>query len=312
MKINTLFFLSILCSYNVLLSQTKLDTVVAQNGDGIFSILRKSGIHPVNYYVDFLELNKDAIKGASELVAGRKYVLPYAPDSFKNMGTFIQLDKEEEQPLFDTELVQMKQRDSTLNNTVYHLIYKGEAPNNTGENSLDAFILKLSKDLMERGARIYVLNQNTTSASRDSTLTEVENTVANFGELTSIVNKNYLKNNGSYQRVLLIRDSKLAKNRISIAMYHYINSIDGQRLAESFREIFKKNAIGKVKTGHGISPFTDEPNIYLAKNLIPSVTIMDINGVPEEGIQVGSVQSALPQLITKAIVEDYANMDNVK
>ena len=306
MKINLVFFLVILSSYSTLFSQSKLDTVVAQKGDGIFSILRKSGIHPVKYYVDFLELNKDAIKGASELVVGRKYVLPYAPDSFKNMGTFINVDENEQLALFDADLVNMKQRDSTLKNTVYHLIYSTKETEEKKKSVLDEFILKLSKDLMERGARVYVLQKSDMPLTNYRIEKDGENVNTDFGELTSIVNKNYLKNNGSYQRVLMIRDSKLNKKGISISMYHYAKSTDGQRFAESFRNIFKKNALGKVKTGQGISPFTDESNMYLAKNLLPSLTIMDINGEPE-GIRVRSGKSSLPQLITNGIVHDYAN-----
>ena len=306
MKMNLVFFLVILCSSSTLFSQSKLDTVVAQKGDGIFSILRKSGIHPVKYYVDFLELNKDAIKGASELVIGRKYVLPYAPDSFKNMGTFINVDENEQLALFDADLVNMKQRDSILKNTVYHLIYSTKETEEKKKSVLDEFILKLSKDLMERGARVYVLQKSDMPLTNYSIEKDGENVNTDFGELTSIVNKNYLKNNGSYQRVLMIRDSKLNKKGISISMYHYAKSADGQRFAESFRNMFKKNALGKVKTGQGISPFTDESNMYLAKNLLPSLTIMDINSEPE-GIRVRSGKSSLPQLITNGIVHDHAN-----
>lgn len=311
MKIVSLFCLAMLCSYTVVFGQTKLDTVIAQQGDGIFSILRKSGIHPVNYYVDFLELNKEAIKGASELVVGRQYILPDAPDSFKNMGTLLQVDENEESPLFEADLVQMKQRDSTLKNTVYYLFYKGAEPAGAKENGLAIFLLKLSKDLMERGARIYVLEQSNRPVSTDSTLTEVENEIANFGELTSTVNKKYLKHNGSYQRMLMIRDLKLKSKGVSITMHHYDKSEDGQRLAGAFRELFKKNALGSVKTDQGISPFTDAPNVYLAKNLLPSLTIMDINGEPN-GIRLRSGKSELPQMITKGILQDHATTDSAE
>ncbi|MFD0798825.1 hypothetical protein ACFQZJ_15245 [Maribacter chungangensis] len=308
MKMNPLFFLIILCSYSITFGQEQLDTVVAQKGDGIFSILRKSGIHPVNYYVNFLELNKDAIKGASELVVGRKYILPDAPDSFKRMGTLIRVDENEEIPLFDTDLATMKKRDSTLNKTVYYLLYTSvDAQGNQDkmDKPLDDFTLNLSKDLMERGARVYVLEKGNIPLPKDSTTEEIENTIADFGELTSIVNKRYLKHNGAYQRVLMIRDLKQRKKGVSIAMHHYDKSADGHGLAVAFRELFKKNALGKVKADQGISPFIDAPNVYLAKNLLPSLTIMDINGEPN-GIPIRSAKSSLPQLVAKGILQDHA------
>jgi len=146
------------------------------------------------------------------------------------------------------------------------------------------------------------------SLSADNEEGGTENAIADFGELTSIVNKKYLKHKGSYQRLLMIREMNRNKKGISITMHHYDKSADGLRLAESFRDIFKKNAIGKIKTDQGISPFTDELSIYLAKNLLPSVTIMDING-EQDGISVRSGKSALPQLITKGILQDHANLN---
>jgi N-acetylmuramoyl-L-alanine amidase len=308
MKIKPLFLFIILCSCTALFSQTKLDTVVAQKGDGIFSILRKSGIHPVKYYVDFLDLNKDSIKGASELMVGRKYVLPNAPDSFKNMGTFIHVDEVGEVPLFDADLLKMKQRDSTLKNTVYYLI---QTDNKTEDNQVQTqneFTAKLSKDLMERGARVYVLQKSITTLDNNNEEGDAENAIADFGELTSIVNKKYLMHNGSYQRLLMIRDAKSNKKEISITMHHYDKNADGLRLAESFRDIFKKNAIGIIKTNQGIFPFTDQLSVYLAKNLLPSVTIMDING-SQEGISLRSGKFTLSELITKGILQDHTNLN---
>lgn len=308
MKIKHLFLFIILGSCTALFSQGTLDTIVAQKGDGIFSILRKSGIHPVKYYVDFLDLNKDAIKGASELLVGRKYILPYAPDSFKNMGTYIQIDDAEEAPVFDVDLVKMKQKDSTLKNTVYYIMY---SDTKTEDNSLkvqDGFTAKLSKDLMERGARVYVLQKSITTLGKSNEEGNAENTIADLGELTSIVNKKYLKHNGSYQRFLMIKDVRKDKKGIAITMHHYDKNADGLRLAESFRDIFTKNAIGRIKIDQGISPFTDELSVYLAKNLLPSVTIMDING-KQDGISVRSEKFSLSELITKGILQDHANLN---
>ncbi|UWX54582.1 hypothetical protein NYZ99_17135 [Maribacter litopenaei] len=59
--------------------QTSPNTIVAKTGDGIFSVLRKSGIHPIKYYEQFLVLNGDNIKNGSELIVGKEYMLPRCP-----------------------------------------------------------------------------------------------------------------------------------------------------------------------------------------------------------------------------------------
>lgn len=308
MKIKFLVSALLFLNIQVLLSQVKLDTVVAQQGDGIFSILRRSGIHPLKYYSDFLSLNKNRIKGSSELGIGMQYILPHAPDSFKNMGTFINVDENMETPLFDVELRKMKQRDSSLKNTVYYLVYPSARTLDKMSKSFNNFNNKLSKDLMERGARVYVLHKQNIHFSTSIKEVGSENTILNFGELTSIINKKYLQHNGSYQRVLFVRDSIVNDKAISITMHHYDKSLDGQRLADSFREIFKQNSLGRVKTNQGITTFRDKSSVYLAKNILPSITIMDING-KYEGINVGSEKYSLPQLITKGILKDHANLN---
>lgn len=308
MKIKFFIILFLLCSYSTLFSQIKLDTVVAEQGDGIFSILRRSGINPLKYYSDFLSLNKDQIKGSSELAIGIQYILPHAPDSFKNMGTFINVDKNMETPLFDVELGKLKQRDSSLKNTVYYLIYPSTRTLDEMSKSFNNFNMKLSKDLIERGARVYVLQKQNIHFSTNIKELDSKNNILNFGELTSIINKKYLKHKGSYQRVLFVRDSIVNKKTISITMHHYVKSLDGQKLADSFREIFKQNSIGRVKTNQGITTFKDKSSVYLAKNLLPSLTIMDING-KYDGINVRSEKYSLPQLITKGILQDHANLN---
>ena len=73
----------ILCPF-LLLGQVEQNRVVAQDGDGIFSMLRKQGLDPVKYYEEFVELNQDNLKNGSELHLGREYIIPYAADSYKN------------------------------------------------------------------------------------------------------------------------------------------------------------------------------------------------------------------------------------
>ncbi len=52
-------------SLNNVLAQDSLQTVVAKNGDGIFSMLRNEGINIVKYYAEFIELNQDNIKNGA-------------------------------------------------------------------------------------------------------------------------------------------------------------------------------------------------------------------------------------------------------
>ena len=90
---NLLLTLLALISFRSAIPQEPLQTIVAKNGDGIFSILRNEGIEIEKYYGEFLELNQDKLKNGSRLVIGETYRIPNAPDSFKNRGVKIQMGK---------------------------------------------------------------------------------------------------------------------------------------------------------------------------------------------------------------------------
>ena len=307
--IRACFFFAI-TSLTIVFSSTAQNTsnvVIAQQGDGIFSILRSAGIPPVKYYVDFLELNKDQIKGASELAVGKKYILPYAPDSFKNMGVLVDMYAKEELPIFKTELAQMKLKDSTLKNTVYYIIYDSSKIKNKGEKSADGIMGQLANDLMIRGSRVYLMPK---MQMLETNVSEEENTqqsIAELGNFTSVVNKKYLKHKGSYQRVLVISGNEEIENGISAMLQHYEKSEEGQKLAENLRKTFKKSSRKIVKSTQGISIFKDDINVYMAKNIIPSVTTIYLKA-NSDAIQLSYSKSILAKLLTQGIIKDYSSL----
>ncbi len=305
MKSNCSLFLLIFCCFSTLFGQAKLDTIVAQTGDGIFSILRNAGIHPVRYYAEFLDLNKDGIKGASELVVGTKYILPHAPDSFKNRGRKVAAAEEAESPIFDAELAQLQEKDSTLKDAVYYIVYVDEELNRKEDMPLETFTGKLAKELLIRGARVYLLPKSKTLLGAGTTDQMILNSKMELGDITNVVNKKYLMHFGSYQRVLMIGDAGLNKKGITLGLQYYEKNPEGQALAEKLREVFAKDALKQLKPVEGVTPFTDEVHIYLAKNMIASVTTLYLNGNADV-IKLRSAKTNLPGLILKGVLVDHS------
>ena len=95
------------CTCSLLLAQNNPNMVVAKQGDGIFSILRKQGLDPVKHYEEFLKLNEGKIKDGSFLQVGVEYQIPQATDSFKKTGVTISTTNGIEEPIFDRELGKM-------------------------------------------------------------------------------------------------------------------------------------------------------------------------------------------------------------
>ncbi len=78
-RLALVFFICIYSSQ--LMSQQGLITVKAEQGDGIYAILRKQGLNPSAYIDEFLKLNKDRIRYGNQLVVGREYIIPAASGS---------------------------------------------------------------------------------------------------------------------------------------------------------------------------------------------------------------------------------------
>lgn len=188
-------------------AQDSLLTVTAKNGDGIFSVLRNQGIDIVKYYAKFIELNEEKIKNGSHLIIGKEYLIPNAPDSFKNMGLSIQLPGGKETPIFNDNLASLKRKDSTLQNAVYYLITDKSNGSEVDSAKLkDEIAQRIAKKLLEHGARVYVL---------DNSL----NDSLNLMDFASLVNKRFLRHNGAYQRVLVIKaDDDLTKFKTEVTV----------------------------------------------------------------------------------------------
>ena len=78
MKYLILSLLFVFFSLDGLRGQAAYEEVVAQEGDGIFTLLRSHGLVPSQHLQAFLELNKDNLGKDNSLYKGRVYKLPVA------------------------------------------------------------------------------------------------------------------------------------------------------------------------------------------------------------------------------------------
>lgn len=306
------FSLLIFCSLsvNLLLAQNSGHQIIAKNGDGIFSVLRNRGMNPVKYYADFLTLNEKNIRNGSELIVGVTYYLPDAPDSFVNMGTKINVVKSDEQPIFDSALGKMRLKDSTLNNSVYHLIYAKELRQSNNSLSTPDLMLQLTNDLLVRGAKVYIYEKEISENVEETDGDSIAFKKQELGSFVSAVNKKYLMNSGSYQRLLLVQEKSTEGKGPGVSVHHFDASNEDKKLAASLRDTFKENWEGSVVVDEDISPLKDEAVVYFANNVLPSVTTLDLNfDISKKGGKVKAIKNDLAKLITSGILKDYSKTD---
>lgn len=301
-KLAFLLWVFLVC---IMLGQEKSYKVVAEPGDGIYSLLRKQGLDPVAHYQEFIELNKENIKDGSFLHVGREYYIPYASESFKSVGVRVFLASDKEEPVFEEELQNLRKKSDALKDVVYYLITENGKSNSNG--FAKDVELNLAKTLLENGAHVFVLEQKGLIHSN-----EEDTGIALMGSYVEAINKRYLKHTGKYQRLLIIRANGQIKGKMDVSVFHHQKSEEGQRLAQNLREVFQKHSIKNRSYKSIEAIFEDENTLYLAKNVLPAVSLLDIDGTSRESkaksIEVVSNKKALAEWLANGILKDYADL----
>lgn len=297
-KVGMYSLLFLLISFNGF-SQDSLQTVVAKNGDGIFSMLRNEGIDIVKYYSQFLELNQDKIKNGSHLIVGEEYIIPDAPDSFKRRGTKIVMPDAKETPIFEGELASLRIKDSTLKHAVFYVLTnKGKGLEEGAKKSKDGITVRMARKLLQSSASVYLLY----SSPNDS---------LDLIDFVSVINKKYLKHNGDYQRLLVINtDDMSTKTKTDVTVYHYEESKEGKEFADNILKVFDKNSIKYKSLNEYSEVFIDAKNIAFAKNILPTITFIDMGSKGannKKNLKVTANKKNIADLITSGILSDYSN-----
>jgi len=282
--------------------------VIAEKGDGIFSLLRKQGLDPVKHYKEFIDLNAETIKDGSFLQIGVAYKIPQAPDSFKKTGLVVKTDNNVDEPIFDEELAQMSLKSEKLKDAVYYLIVENQS--NNEESFVNDIAKSLASELMVHGAKVYVMGDEVSKESGvDTTLTNSQK----MGEYIQIINKRYIQNSGKYQRVLFIRANGVTgRNTMNVAVYHYNKSEQGQRFAQNIQNVFRENSISSKSFKDIDMIFEDRNSLYLAKNILPAISLLTLENATEiskQKINVRPDKKQLANILSNGIMNDYVDLE---
>ncbi|NDV15094.1 hypothetical protein GO009_03580 [Muricauda sp. TY007] len=302
----TLLFWVWACTF-IFAQKSDFYNVVAEQGDGIFSLLRKQGLDPAKHYGEFLELNSDKITEGTALKLGEDYKIPYADDSFKKKGVLVEVVKDAEEPIFDKELAQMSLKSDRLKDAVYYLI--AENNSDTDKGFVKDVAQRIAGELVVNGAQVYVMGDEimgNLETQREST----ENTT---GDYIKVINKRYIQNAGKYQRVLFIRAENVSgSGNMDVAVYHYNKSAQGQRFAENIQHVFKENSVSNITIDEASLIFEDQNSLYLARNILPAISLLTIENATNTSkskISIKPNKKEFANLISNGIINDYVDLE---
>ncbi|SFB66568.1 N-acetylmuramoyl-L-alanine amidase [Flagellimonas taeanensis] len=301
------FLLLWVCSCAMLFAQeASYYMVKAEQGDGIFSLLRKQGLDPAKHYEAFVKLNSENIKDGSFLKVGTAYKIPQAADALKKTGVVVRTGEGAEEPIFDGELAQMSLKSDKLKDAVYYIIT--EDPQNTENDYVKDVAESLAADLMVHGAKVYIMGDGVSEPVNGEVVTANQK----MGSYIEVINKRYIQNTGKYQRVLVIRaDGVSGKEDMDVAVYHYNKSEEGQRLAENIQNMFKRHSVSNRSYKDINMIFEDKNSLYLARNILPAISLLTLENASKTSNQKIAVRPDKKQfasLISDGIMNDYVDL----
>ena len=340
----------ILCTFLMGLSfttttfgQDSLAMVVAEKGDGIFSLLRKQGMDPINHYQDFLVLNKENLREGQHLYEGAAYLIPKVEDAVLSSEIETDLNEiglsEEEgkrYAIFGDEEALVVNKSDQLSGAIYYLISGHGGPDpGAVETYRDVTIaedeyaydvtLRLAKELLAHGAMVYIIVRDENDGIRNKSALEIDRDEVVYPEQkiplkqldrlkqrVEAVNELYLENKGSYQRLLVTHvDSRSKGQNIDVFFYHHKKSKNGKRLAENIHNTFlakyKEYQPNREYTG----TFSDRSNLYLVKNTLPAMAYIEIGNLRSKRDQRRILdpdnRQALAKWISEGVLADFVS-----
>jgi len=325
-------------------SQTSVKTVIAEKGDGIYSILRKQGMNPVRHYGHFVDLNQDNLRDSMHLYEGREYILPPEPLDTVPIAESVEKKTAEikavsnilNDDIFGEDYAATEIKSNKLQGAIYYLISGHGGPDPGAIEKYEGKIiaedeyayditLRLAKELISHGAKTYIIIRDPNDGIRDQRVLEIDrdevaypneeiplNQLLRLKQRVEVVNKLYLENSGKYQRLIVTHvDSRSRGQNIDVFFYHHENSKNGKRLAESIHETFSKKYRQYQPNRNYEGTFADRSGLYLVKNTLPAMAYIEIGNIKNKKDQKRILdpdnRQALAKWISEGVLLDFDN-----
>ena len=335
-----LIFLS-LVSNSVMFSQDTLATATAEKGDGIYSLLRKHGVNPYEYYHEFIDINMDNLRDSVHLLEGRTYVIPKVQldtvpvvDTIQKQASKVKEVDSKTFDIFGEEHKTVLSKSERLKGAIYYLV-SGHGGPDPGAMAVYAgksiaedeyaydITLRLAKELLSHGATVYIIIRDENDGIREERILEIDrdevaypdkeiplNQLDRLQQRVDIVNDLYKKNKGAYQRLIVTHvDSRSKGQNIDVFFYHHEKSTNGKRLAESIHKTFESKYKLYQPNRNYSGTFEDRTSLFLVKKTHPAMTFIEIGNIRNEKDQRRILdpdnRQALAKWISEGVILDY-------
>ncbi len=305
--------------------------VVAQQGDGIYSLLKRHGLEPANFNA-FVELNRDRLGRNNSLIAGRKYKLPTEGVTASTNST-LATGNSKTYKIFGSKYQQVTIKSNLLKGATYYLKsgHGGPDPGATSryQNHLlceDEYaydvVLRLGRNLIELGATVHFIIIDPNDGIRDQeflapdkdevcypNLTIPLNQVQRLKQRTDAINKLYNQNRGGFHRMISVHvDARSKGQNIDVFFYHDERSKTGAKAATILKNTFEAK-YRQHQPNRGYRGTVSDRNLYVVRNSIPVSVYIELGNIhhsrDQQRIISPANRQALANWLTDGLVQDF-------
>lgn len=327
---NKLIILHIILFFSLhLTAQNASKEVVAQQGDGIYSLLKRHGLQPSDFHA-FVELNQSRLGPGNALIAGRKYRLP-SPGSQPVITNDTGNSKNFK--IFGPKYQNVTIKSNQLKGATYYLKsgHGGPDPGAIGkynnhvlcedEYAYDV-ILRLGRNLLEHGANVHFIVIDPNDGIRDEqflkpdkdevcnpNLTIPLNQVQRLKQRTDAVNRLYNQNKGGFHRMISVHvDARSKGQNIDVFFYHDQRSKTGARAAVILKNTFEEK-YRRHQPNRGYRGTVSDRNLFVVRNSIPVSVYIELGNIhharDQQRIISPDNRQALANWLTEGLIEDF-------
>ncbi|MBO6575637.1 MAG: N-acetylmuramoyl-L-alanine amidase [Rhodothermales bacterium] len=321
-------------------------TATPEAGEGIWGLLRRSGITPNAARVEaFKALNAERLKGSDQLVAGVAYQLPGAAGSAPTTSsteTVAQAPKPAPQarryPIFGPDHEMVVRKSSRLAGHVYYVVagHGGPDPGSVGrlngrsmpedEIAYDTS-LRLARRLVEEGGKVYVIVRDSNDGIRDSEYLPPDrdeffygnvrmssNYVTRLRQRRDVINRLYDKNRATAksQQVISVHVDAMAGRHQPQIDVHFAYSSDsgrslGRVLQTEMRAQYAAHQPGRGYNGKLIR----RDGLMILNKTKPTAVLVELGNIRHTGDQIRLIKpgnrQALAEWITEGLLRQAAS-----
>ncbi len=293
--------------------------VVPRQGEGIWSLLRRSGVEPTTGTVkEFKEVNADLLSRNNELRRDVKYRIPVRSVT---------------EPLFGAKLATVKIESNRLEGHVYYIVggHGGPDPGTLGtyagkqiaedEIAYDT-ALRLARELMKESATVHLIVQDPNDGIRDATYLPVDHDETYIGNKKIVLNQaNRLRTRAKVINDLYDKHSKTAKSQQVISLHvdsygyrvepqvdvHFIvGSNSGRELANSIRSTVEAK-YATYQPDRGYKGEIASRNLMILRETKPTAILIELGNIRHKGDQHRLVKPSNRQTLAEWIKDGLVN-----